>query len=79
MPRSQKEIRTQEFECSRLGDVADVHLTYLVLEELGVETLTGFDCDQCKECGVAQSFKNGMSWSFDWKKCVHPVQQKNHG
>lgn len=70
MPQSRQEIRSHEFECSRLDDIADVHLTYLIHVEPRSEAIAGFECDQCKECGVAM--RDGNSYRYDWHKCVHP-------
>ena len=75
MPRSERETVTQDFDCPKLGDTAFVQLTYLSMN-LGDgqrdRGISGGGCDDSKRCGVGTASANGLSWSFDWSKCVHP-------
>lgn len=81
MPWSRKETESVDFDCPRLGDTALVQLTYLSMD-LGdgqqVRTLSGGGCENAKECGVGTQSANGLSWSFDWTKCVYPQLKPKH-
>jgi hypothetical protein len=72
-----KEIQRVKFACSRLGGTARVEITYLRFDPTSSRHIAGFDCDNCRDCGVSHS-ANGSEWVFDWKNCVHPDAPKEH-
>ena len=75
--RSVRKVEVQDFPCSLLGDTATVSLTVLRLEGTATRDVVGGKCDRCRDCGVGHSSDGGMSYGFDWHKCVHPELHAN--
>jgi hypothetical protein len=73
-----QEYERKSFRCSRLDDEATVELTYVTRPRNPEfpRVLGGFDCEDKDRCGVGSRSANGMSWSYNWKLCVHPDAPK---
>ena len=63
---SDKEIQKVSYHCSKLGNIASLLLEYSKKHDFSF--LTGFDCENSRECEAGTESPNG-SWSFNWDVC----------
>lgn len=76
------EYRTQStgYNCQKINSKVSVTSKFLIHRssatgEVDKEIQTSFDCNKSKECGVEEI--SGMSATYNWKKCIHPLNPDN--
>lgn len=68
-------IQSTEYYCQKVNKKVEIESKFLIHKssvtgEVDKEVLISFDCNQCHKCDVSEI--NGMSTTYNWKKCIHP-------